>query len=419
MSRWRAAIQQVITAGGPTIILQPIIDFAEGRIGGYEALARFGDEAADAPDRWVSRAHQVGMGDQLEASALVAALARREALEPHQFLTVNLSPSALASTLVQDALRRAAPLHGVIVELTEHDQIPDRPEIADAFLLVRDHGGMIAIDDIGTGYAGLERVLAVRPELVKLDAAFVRDIDRDEARATFVRAVGDLLDGLDTWLVAEGIETEGELEALVSLGVPLGQGFLLGRPAAAPAALAPHLRDLVVRARAAFAAPTDTVGRHLEHAPSFQAPITPAPRPLRARRPGRAAPRRLRAGAAEPADRRRHAGAGRRPGRVGGHARAGPARGRALDAAGGHRRRGPLPGHRAHGAPGALPRRRKGSPMKQFRCADVIPGCGRVFDGPDEDDILAQVADHAAAEHGMDEVATDVLDAVRDRITDR
>ncbi len=57
--------------------------------------------------------------------------------------------------------------------------------------------------------------------------------------------------------------------------------------------------------------------------------------------------------------------------------------------------------------------------MKQFRCADVIPGCGRVFDGPDEDDILAQVADHAAAEHGMDEVATDVLDAVRDRITDR
>lgn len=275
MSRWRAAIQQVITAGGPTIILQPIIDFAEGRIGGYEALARFGDEAADAPDRWVSRAHQVGMGDQLEASALVAALARREALEPHQFLTVNLSPSALASTLVQDALRRAAPLHGVIVELTEHDQIPDRPEIADAFLLVREHGGMIAIDDIGTGYAGLERVLAVRPELVKLDAAFVRDIDRDEARATFVRAVGDLLDGLDTWLVAEGIETEGELEALVSLGVPLGQGFLLGRPAAAPAALAPHLRDLVVRARAAFAAPTDTVGRHLEHAPSFQAPITP------------------------------------------------------------------------------------------------------------------------------------------------
>lgn len=275
LSRWRAAIQQVITAGGPTIILQPIIDFAEGRVGGYEALARFGDEAADAPDRWVSRAHQVGMGDQLEASALVAALARREALEPHQFLTVNLSPSALASTLVQDALRRAAPLDGVIVELTEHDQIPDRPEIADAFLLVREHGGMIAIDDIGTGYAGLERVLAVRPELVKLDAAFVRDIDRDEARATFVRAVGDLLDGLDTWLVAEGIETEGELEALVSLGVPLGQGFLLGRPAAAPAALAPHLRDLVVRARAAFAAPTDTVGRHLEHAPSFQAPITP------------------------------------------------------------------------------------------------------------------------------------------------
>lgn len=57
--------------------------------------------------------------------------------------------------------------------------------------------------------------------------------------------------------------------------------------------------------------------------------------------------------------------------------------------------------------------------MKQFRCADVIPDCDRVFHGTDEDDILAQVADHAAADHGMDEVTPDVLAAVRDQITDR
>ncbi len=257
----------MIADAGPAIHLQPIVDFGAGRVAGYEALSRF---TCDPPDHWFARAHQVGLGADLEVAALSAALARRQDLEPYQFLTVNASPSALCHPSVQDVLRRAAPLDGLVIELTEHDRLPDHGDLADSFMLVRENGGMIALDDVGSGYAGLDWVLAVRPELVKLDREFVRGIDHDEARVTFVRFVGDLVDGLDTWLVAEGIETEGELETIISLGVPLGQGFHLGRPSPDPTSLDDELRGRIARARAALDRPAWDVAAHLEHAPSFR-----------------------------------------------------------------------------------------------------------------------------------------------------
>lgn len=233
---------------------------------GYEALSRF---SCDPPDHWFARAHQVGLGADLELAAIRAALARRRELEPYQFLTINVSPAALTHRAVQEVLQAAAPLHGLVIELTEHDRLPDHGDLEDAFVLVREHGGMIALDDVGTGYAGLDWVLAVRPELIKLDREFVRGIDRDEARVTFVRFVGDLVDSLDTWLVAEGIENDDELDTIISLGVPLGQGFHLGRPSPEPTRLSDELRERIARTRAALDRPPWDVAAHLEHAPTF------------------------------------------------------------------------------------------------------------------------------------------------------
>jgi hypothetical protein len=96
---------------------------------------------------------------------------------------------------------------------------------------LRSRGAMVAVDDTGSGYASLSHLLALRPQFVKLDRALVAGLDRDPHRAAAVAAIGAFAGELDAWLVAEGVEHEAELARLVELGVPLVQGFLLGRPA--------------------------------------------------------------------------------------------------------------------------------------------------------------------------------------------
>lgn len=89
---------------------------------------------------------------------------------------------------------------------------------------------MIAIDDAGAGYAGLKQMLELRPQLLKLDRGILTDVHDDEATRTLVQMLGDLAARLDAWILAEGVETEAELRALVQLGVPLAQGHFLGAP---------------------------------------------------------------------------------------------------------------------------------------------------------------------------------------------
>ncbi len=271
LAQWRLQIEAVIAAGGPTMHLQPIADFAAGRVAGYEALARFGT-GAGAPDRWFRRAHQVGLGAELEAAAVRSALGRRADLAPHQFLTVNVSPAALASPPLLDAFRSVGPLNGVVLELTEHDPMSDRARLGTALEQMRELGALIAIDDIGTGYAGLEWVLSLRPEMVKLDREFIRGVDTDEARATFIRFIGGLVDKLDTWLIVEGIETDGELDVVVGLDVPLGQGYRLGYPQHDPAELADDVVDRIARTRQVGSRSAADVGAYMEHPPTVNDP---------------------------------------------------------------------------------------------------------------------------------------------------
>ncbi|QXC62772.1 EAL domain-containing protein [Aquihabitans sp. G128] len=106
--------------------------------------------------------------------------------------------------------------------------------------------------------------------MVKLDREFIRGVDVDEARTTFVRFVGDLVGKLDTWLIAEGIETDGELDVVVGLGVPLGQGYRLGRPVLRPGGLPLDVSRRIDDARRAFSRPANHVAAHLEHIPAVR-----------------------------------------------------------------------------------------------------------------------------------------------------
>ena len=222
----------------PDLVAQPIVDLSAGRITGYELLARFPGPPDAPPDAWFALADRLGRAAGLTGRVLERALALRPTLPKDTFLTVNVEPHLITEPEVTEALRGRS-LARVVVELTEHTQAPDSNALERALTAVREAGGLVAVDDAGTGYAGLQQMLTVRPDIVKLDRDLVSGLDADPIRRAVVQLLGDLTGRMDAWLLAEGVETTAELQALVALGVPLGQGWRLGRPAPPFAEIAP------------------------------------------------------------------------------------------------------------------------------------------------------------------------------------
>ena len=226
-----------------TVVFQPIVDLASASIAGYEALARFPGTAT--PDVWFAAAADAGLGAELEALAISRALAALPDLPPNTFLTVNVSPHLLGSAPVTEAFAAPATLRRVVVELTEHTPVDDLGALRAQTAALRGRGALIAIDDAGSGYSGLQQLAELRPQLVKLDRALVTGVDDDPVRYALAEMVGAFAGKIDSWLLAEGIETTGELAAFARLGVPLVQGWLLGRPAPDFAPLAPKVVEMV------------------------------------------------------------------------------------------------------------------------------------------------------------------------------
>jgi EAL domain-containing protein (putative c-di-GMP-specific phosphodiesterase class I) len=208
-----------------------VVDLQQGAVVGYEALARFAGPPSAPPDRWFAAAASEGLAPQLEATVLGRALPTRLELPPDCFLSVNITPNLVLDRTVQRVLADAGDMPGVVLELTEHDRIDDYGGLRRALTRLRSCGVDVAMDDAGAGYAGLASLLALRPDLVKLDRALIAGIDLDPVKRELVELLGSMAGRMDAWVLAEGIEREEELDALVRLGVPLGQGFLLGRPA--------------------------------------------------------------------------------------------------------------------------------------------------------------------------------------------
>jgi EAL domain-containing protein (putative c-di-GMP-specific phosphodiesterase class I) len=259
-----------------TLVFQPIVDLAAATVAGYEALARF--PGSSGPDVWFAAAAEAGIAAELEALAIHKALAVVPSLPADTFLTVNVSPHLLGSAPVQAALATRPDLRRVVVELTEHTPVHDLAALGRQCDELRMRGALIALDDAGSGYSGLQQLAALRPQVVKLDRALVSDADTDPVRVALAEMLGEFAGRIDAWLLAEGIETQAELAAFASLGVPLAQGWLLGRPTPDFAPLAPETAALV-RAQVARARMTDAVTSLIrpvrQHAADDEMPAVP------------------------------------------------------------------------------------------------------------------------------------------------
>jgi EAL domain-containing protein (putative c-di-GMP-specific phosphodiesterase class I) len=212
------------------LVYQPVIDLERGVVAGYEALARFGDAGLRTPGPYFAAAERAGRGAELEAHLLGQALAARESVPGGCFLAVNISPALLGHPVVAAHLRNAGDLAGLVLELTEHVPVDNLTALRRRIDVLRARGALLALDDTGAGWSGLRQVAELHPDIVKLDRSLVTDVDSDEIKQGLVELVGQFVSRLGSRLLVEGIERAEELDAVNRLGVPLAQGWLLGRP---------------------------------------------------------------------------------------------------------------------------------------------------------------------------------------------
>lgn len=227
--RSRDRIADVISGGRFQVVLQPVVDLATGLPSGVEALSRFPGAPVRPPDQWFEEAGQVGLRPSLELATAGVALRHLDRLRPDLHLSINISPATALSGRLGEILL-GVDLDRVVLELTEHAAVADYPALVAALAPWRRVGARLAIDDAGGGYASFAHILSLSPDFIKLDVNLTRDIHIDRKRQALARAITGFAVELGVSVVAEGIETAAELEAISGLGTHLGQGFHLGRP---------------------------------------------------------------------------------------------------------------------------------------------------------------------------------------------
>lgn len=208
---------------------QPIFDLATNRIAGVECLTRFRSRPYRSPDTWFREAHEIGLGLDLELQTLGAALTGLRIFPSGVFLALNVSPDLVLDRRLA-MLLEALDLSRIVLELTEHAPIDDYGAVQRALQPLRGRGLRLAIDDVGAGYASLQHILRLRPEIIKLDLSLTRNVHLCAGRSALVSGLAHFAEAVGAIVVAEGIELEPQLRHLGDLGVALAQGYLLARP---------------------------------------------------------------------------------------------------------------------------------------------------------------------------------------------
>jgi len=233
---------------------QPIVDLATGAATGVEALIRWPDPKGGlmAPGEFIPLAEELGLIEAI-GDWVLGELARQRADWRAAGLDLqvgfNLSPRQLWSARLAEKILGTLQGAGVdpgdvVVEITESTAMADPDRTQKILTELHAWGFRLALDDFGTGYSSLARLKHMPVDVLKIDRSFIRDVHLDPSLASMVRAMIQLADGLGMTPLAEGIETQGELDWLREAGCPTGQGFLFARPV--PAAQIPGLigRDL-------------------------------------------------------------------------------------------------------------------------------------------------------------------------------
>lgn len=242
------SVRMLIDGGFLTSHFQPIADLAEGTIYGHEALIRGPEGTPYAmPDALFSGSATEGCTYELEIECIRCALQAWQATAMVGRLFLNLSASSLVRAMAKarsvDQLLRHATDRGIapaslVVELTEHELVKDAKALQVACAELRRFGVAIALDDFGDGRSSLRLWSEIKPEIVKIDKYFLKDICRHGDKLQTLRALQSIAETFGSRLVAEGLEGPDELRLARDIGISYGQGWILGRPQPEPVATA-------------------------------------------------------------------------------------------------------------------------------------------------------------------------------------
>jgi EAL domain-containing protein (putative c-di-GMP-specific phosphodiesterase class I)/CheY-like chemotaxis protein len=236
--RRRLAFDTVMSGELLTCVFQPIVNLKDFEAIGFELLSRGPRESElHRPDALFEVARDEGRVTELDRLCRRTATRAGEELPDGCLRFVNTEPLTMflhshGDSFVQEFVEvTPSSLRGLtVIEITENSVIDDFDRMRDVVRKLRAHGFRIAIDDAGAGYAGLQTMVEIEPDFIKLDMSLIRGVDGSIVKQRLVKTLRDFCREATITLIAEGIETRRQLETLQHLGVSHGQGFLFGLP---------------------------------------------------------------------------------------------------------------------------------------------------------------------------------------------
>jgi EAL domain-containing protein (putative c-di-GMP-specific phosphodiesterase class I)/GGDEF domain-containing protein len=209
----------------------PIVNSADGGVFGYEALARGSMRSLRRPEVMFEVAAQAGLIWELSRLCRDRAIEGiSQLLKPGEVLFVNVDPHDFADPEFGDTALGAPDAHRVVIEITERTAIKNYPEFRERLRTFRDRGFRFAVDDAGSGYAGLGSIANLEPDFIKLDISLINGIDTNFIKQDLVATLVRFANDQGAMVIAEGVEHQQEYEVVKSLGVHLVQGFYLHHP---------------------------------------------------------------------------------------------------------------------------------------------------------------------------------------------
>lgn len=260
-----------------TALFQPLLDMNSGEFIGYEGLIRGpANSPLHSPANLFGNALQQGLSLELEMLCRQIVLETFSRLNLPGNLFLNVSPEALThpsfkngQTLEFMAQLNLSP-ERVIIEITENQPTYDFVAMRSALLHYRAMGFKIALDDLGEGFSSLRLWSELRPEFIKIDMHFVQGVDTDPIKQQFLKSIQQIALSCGTIVIAEGVETEAELQMVKNIGIAVGQGYFIARPSPTPPLLASSDTNRVLNSasldafpKLEFSAPTREIAQKL------------------------------------------------------------------------------------------------------------------------------------------------------------
>lgn len=250
-ARWE--LDRILDGENIKAVFQPIVSLADAGIVGYEALSR-GPQGSllERPDKLFAAAEKADKLWDLELLCRSKALGRAGEMDSGKMMFINVAPNIIHDRRFQKGFTREIlakykiDATNIIFEITEKTSIDDYRSFRKVLDNYTSQGYKIALDDTGSGYSGLKLLAETRPQFVKIDMDLVRDIDKDSLKHALMKAFYEFSLATHIKIIAEGIETVDELNTLIDIGIPYGQGYFMQKPAPEFLELPPAVKEHIV-----------------------------------------------------------------------------------------------------------------------------------------------------------------------------